>query len=243
MRLVSYLAKLTAMFKWWHQLQQHFCLFCLAPATKKIPICDKCIEVLPHSESYCPQCGSPLTPPSSCLTCTTESALISRFWFPFWYVEPIDTLIKALKFANQLYLARLLGELLADYLLSVNFKLADIDVIMPVPLGAKRLAQRGYNQAGEIAKVVARRLNLPLDLTYLERHVDTTAQATLNVKRRKRNLSHAFRVAVSTAPYHSVALIDDVFTTQATLNACASVLQAAKVRYIEAWCVAHARFN
>ncbi len=105
------------------------------------------------------------------------------------------------------------------------------DVIAPVPLAAKRLVERGYNQAWQIAKPLGRALQVRSDATLLARVIETAPQSRLDLDARRHNVGRAFRV---NAPVHGlhVAVVDDVMTTGATLEALAHVLKAAGARRV-----------
>lgn len=115
--------------------------------------------------------------------------------------------------------------------------LAETDVIVPVPLHYFRLASRGYNQSGWLARAVADRAGLPVRLAALMRHRATPSQAGLSPRARKRNVRGAFRVRrshIGTIRDKRVLLIDDVLTTGATLEASARALRAAGARDVMA---------
>ncbi len=140
------------------------------------------------------------------------------------YAAPYDSLALALKFAARLSLAhwfaRKLAQL-ADY--------ADLrpELIVPVPLSRRRLAERGYNQAWEIARILARRLDAPASPHGVMRVRETAAQASLaDARSRRDNLRGAFAVTQRVAGLH-VAVVDDVMTSGATLHTLAHQLKLA----------------
>ncbi len=114
-------------------------------------------------------------------------------------------------------------------------------LVLPVPLSAQRLRERGYNQAWELARRVAKRLGLKASPRALLRVADTSPQVGLNLGERHANLRHAFLVD----PLHRamvagqrLALVDDVMTTGATVEALARVLKQAGAVHVEAWALA-----
>ncbi|NUO77036.1 MAG: ComF family protein [Lysobacter sp.] len=108
-------------------------------------------------------------------------------------------------------------------------------VLIAVPLSRARLRQRGYDQARELARPLARALGLPLLDDALRRLRDTAPQSSLDGLARRRNLRGAFAAAFPAAPPARVLLIDDVMTTGATLHAAATALRRAGVPRVEAW--------
>ncbi len=136
---------------------------------------------------------------------------------------------QALKYQGDLaagrYFARMLGERLAGSAL-----FADVDVVIPVPLHPLRRWRRGYNQAEVIARVVAECLGVPCETGLLVRRRRTRTQTRLSVEEKAANVRTAFALrlpATHPAPYRHILLIDDVFTTGATLNACRRTLRTA----------------
>ena len=113
------------------------------------------------------------------------------------------------------------------------------ELVIPVPLHPTRYRHRGFNQSIEIAKTVAKELNIPLDLNSCSRHRDTPHQIALPAKLRRKNMKNAFLVQ-KMIPAQHVAIIDDVMTTGTTANELASVLKAAGVIHIDIWVCARA---
>jgi ComF family protein len=147
------------------------------------------------------------------------------------YRPPLDRLTLDLKFRSRLALAEAFAERLARAARDAIDPGERPDVVVPVPLARKRLAARGFNQAWEIARRLARRLELPADATLLARVTETARQATLDADARRRNVEAAFAV---TKPVRGLALavVDDVMTSGATLEAAAQALKAAGARRV-----------
>jgi len=113
------------------------------------------------------------------------------------------------------------------------------EALVPVPLHRARLRERGFNQAVEIARPLAARLGIELDLNSCERVRNTAEQTRLDAVQRLRNLKGAFRV-VRDVPYRRVAIVDDVLTTGSTVASLAGSLRATGVEEIEVWSCARA---
>ena len=109
------------------------------------------------------------------------------------------------------------------------------DALIPIPLHHARLRSRGYDQALELARPLARALHLPLLGNALQRSKTTTAQSRLDADARQRNLRGAFDVVSAASIPGHVVLVDDVMTTGATLHAAARVLHRAGVQRVDAW--------
>ena len=149
---------------------------------------------------------------------------------------PVDGWIQSLKFAQDLATARLLGELLASNMAPDSR--TEPAVVLPVPLHRKRLAERGYNQALEIARSL-RRQGYRLYPSQCRRHRATSAQSDLPASARKGNVRNAFSTSGSLEG-RRVLLIDDVMTTGATLNELAGTLKNAGAERVEARLIARA---
>ncbi|WP_144144384.1 ComF family protein [Paraburkholderia sp. BCC1884] len=151
------------------------------------------------------------------------------------YRAPLDTLAVGLKFRARLALAREFGLRLARVAQDAwHSPLERPDVIAPVPLAGQRLVERGYNQAWEIAKPLARALNLPGHATLVQRVIHTAPQSRLDLDARRLNVGRAFKVAAQAQGIRGmhVGIVDDVMTTGATLEALARTLKAAGARRV-----------
>jgi ComF family protein len=139
----------------------------------------------------------------------------------------------------------LLCAVLSEYLreaMSESF-VAGSYVLVPVPLGAARRAERGFNQAEEVAKRAAKELGIPLDATILTRTRETTSQVSLPRAKRLQNMRGAFTLSLSRGsafdPAHTYIILDDVLTTGATLSAAVAALKSAGASNVLAVALAH----
>lgn len=204
-------------------------------------LCPGCERSLPRLEAACPRCAAAIAHPGipgECGVCQQRPPAFQHSIALFHYAPPVDHFIRALKFRHELGLARRLGERLAERLLAEARR---PDLILPVPLHATRQRRRGYNQALEIARPIARRLGIPLARRTLLRVRATAAQSDLPPDARRRNLRGAFALrAGASVEGLRVALVDDVMTTGSTVEAAARTLRAAGAKEIEVWVVARA---
>lgn len=157
------------------------------------------------------------------------------------YAAPLDQLVLALKFGGQLPVAPLFGQLLADALRRLPPQ-AWPELLAPVPLGRHRLAERGFNQALEIARPLARHLGLPLAARLLSRARETAPQSLLTPGERRANLRSAFslpQAGLEQVRGRHVGVVDDVLTTGATLEEIAATLKRSGA--VRVTCLAFAR--
>ena len=196
-------------------------------------ICGECFADLPHhSVPHCPKCAIP-TNGEVCGACLQHPPAHDHTLAAFSYAFPVDQLIQALKYRQRLAIAPVLGGALA---LAARSRPRP-DLLIPMPLHPKRLQQRGFNHATEIAREMADELNLPLDLSVCERVRDTPPQVALAYDQRRRNVRGAF-VCRGDVAGQRVALIDDVMTTGTSLDELAATLKKAGALEVEAWVVA-----
>jgi len=219
------------------------CLLCDEAGQAPYDLCNTCAATLPWLSKAGARCAQPLAnkegKPIVCGTCQQRRGPLQHTYAAFIYTDPINVLLRRFKFHHDLAAGRLLVNLMAPLMASVMQSLNPQDrpqAFVPVPLHLSRLRQRGYDQALELAKPLARYLHIPL-LHGLRRIRATQAQSQLDAATRKRNVHNAF-VARGSLPAY-VALIDDVMTTGATLQTAAHALQQAGVQRIDAWVCAH----
>ncbi|MDX1381519.1 MAG: ComF family protein [Xanthomonadales bacterium] len=200
--------------------------------------CAGCRADLPAAPARCPRCASslPAAADQACGACLRRPPPWTCAVAAWCYAWPVDRLVQGLKFQRRPQVAVALAAGLAETLRSRGGQrpLA----LVPVPLHRWRLAQRGYNQAHEIARALARQLDLPLRAGALRRTRHTAAQSGLAATQRRRNLAGAFRAA-GRLPAH-VALVDDVMTPGSTLAVCTRTLLRAGARRVDVWVVARA---
>jgi len=214
------------------------CVLCGAGAAG-MDLCAACCRDLPWLEGVCEWCAMPLQGSGPCVACAAQPPCTRSCQVAVVYEYPVDRLITALKFRKQVYLSRVLGELLALHLLRQKSMQSRPTLVLPVPLHRDRRKQRGYNQAALIADTVSRALQLPCLPDALQRVRATPTQTGLGRQGRLKNLRDAFAVRLDVVDAH-VALVDDVITTGATTTACAEALLAAGAATVDVWAVARA---
>jgi competence protein ComFC len=154
------------------------------------------------------------------------------------YDGKLASTIQSLKYENATALAVPLGVRLVTALAALNWT---FDMIIPVPLHTNRLRQRGYNQSQLLGEHVAEHLTLPCNSSALMRRRNTPAQVGLTRPQRHANMQDAFAASTPQVSGCSILLIDDVYTTGATLQACATALKDAGAASVYSLTVAVAR--
>lgn len=185
-------------------------------------LCEACRASLPVTEPpACPRCARPLDAHEACGPCSTHPLRIHGIVAAFRMDGVARDMVHRLKYDNLRVLAPQMASLMVEHCGQIA-SLAD--VVVPVPLHAKRERSRGYNQALLLARGVSAGLGLPLETHCLRRLKDTPAQARLDhIETRRVNISSAFQADDALAGKR-VLLVDDVCTTGATLEACALAL-------------------
>ena len=200
------------------------CLLCAGPSAGAL-LCELCNADLPRlAADHCDMCALPLSEGKRCGACLSNPPAYDHVCAPFIYAFPADALIQALKYRGVLAIAPALGGAIARTLDERP------DVVIAMPLADARLRERGFNQAHEIARHVARITGIPLIPSACRKVRDTAPQAALPWNARAKNVRKAFVCDENFSGRH-VAVVDDVMTTGATLNELARNLkQAGAVR-------------
>lgn len=217
-------------------------------------LCEACLDLAELGQARCPRCGlrhASHTPRSeACARCEDWPPTFDHTITALDYVAPWSALIAALKFRQDPALAGFLGEMLAGEVArrwaqpasrGVVLRKGAPTVVVPVPLSAERLRERGYNQAWLLARAVAAPWRLPVIADALIRQRDTTRLMSLDADQRAEHIQGAFTVNPAWQARltgRHVAVVDDVLTTGATLQEVASTLWQAGAREVSVWVVA-----
>lgn len=232
--------KARAVYNWLLNVQARRCMLCLGAADTGRELCHACHLDLPWLGPGCRRCALPLPSDDQlCGQCQTSPPGFVRVVAPFRYAFPLDSLIPAFKYHRQYAFGRLMAELLAEALQEAYRDSPLPDCLVPLPLHRRRQARRGFNQATELGRPIARALDLPLETGVLRRVKATVSQQGLPAAERHRNLQGAFRCA-NAAPVEDrhVALVDDVVTTGASIRSATRTLLDAGAAQVSVWCIA-----
>src|SRR5690606_35422981 len=192
---------------------------------------DACFGSLPDlGPVRCPVCALPSPASAICGRCLRQPPAYDHVACALRYAFPVDALVQGLKYREGLALARPLALRLAQVLDSEPRP----DLVMAMPLTPHRLAERGFYQAGELARILASEFGLRVCRGLASRTREGVAQASLPWKARARNVRGAFRCEADLTG-RAVAVVDDVMTTGATLNELARVLKRQGAREVVGW--------
>jgi len=217
------------------------CLLCRTVTHEPHHLCTPCVKELPILSHSCQKCAQFLHSSERrqliCGQCLSDPPPFHTVFALFPYQPPLPKLVAGLKFEQQFSHGEFFSSLMAHAARDQWYSNQSYpDLIVPMPLHQKRLQERGFNQALEIAKPVSRMLNIPIDQAAM-RSKATLPQSTLPASERKRNMAKAFTTARSYAGLH-VTVIDDVMTTGHTVTALARLLNQCGARRVDIWCCA-----
>jgi len=208
------------------------CFLCKGKA--RALLCDACDADLPRlGGELCPRCALVSPAGALCGRCVTHPPPFDATVAALAYRFPADVLVQAFKFRSELALAPYFGELVAQRAATSQ----RVDFLVPVPLSAARLRERGFNQALEIARAVAAATQTRLAPELCERTTDTQAQFDLPMEERAKNVRGAFRASGFLSGAR-VAIIDDVMTTGSTVAEIAATLKHAGAAFVANWVLA-----
>ena len=202
------------------------CLICKRHSIKQ-EICTQCTASFkPVISPLCILCGSPFLTEGDdnhrCGNCIKEIPPFDIAASLFYYEEKMALAIQKLKYSKKSSLAAHLGKLLSEHPITENV----FDLIIPVPLHLSRLKERGFNQSQLIAKELGNNISCNVKASLLERAKPTLPQVGMKRKERVQNVKGAFQLRKDAdLRGKSILLIDDVFTTGATVRECSKILK------------------
>lgn len=179
----------------------------------------KCGKELEHEEQEC------------CMDCQRIPKQYAKGYPVFNYVEPVRRGVAAFKYHNRREYAEFYGEEIWNRF-GTDFLHMKPEGIVPVPLHRRKFRSRGYNQAELLARELGRRMQVPVYPKLLVRRLNTTPQKELNDKERLNNLKKAFLFCENDVKLNRILLVDDIYTTGATIEACTEVLLQAGVEMV-----------
>lgn len=188
----------------------------------------------------CQQCGRGMYSPGKCKRCQTQPPIFTSLRSWGIYEDSLRNAILKLKYAGDMTMGDVLARPLIKMLGLLPWK---VDLVVPVPMGADREAERGYNQAALLAVPVALSTGLPYQLKALKKVRDIPTQVGLSIDERYENVEGAFVADQVIVDRKSVLVIDDVVTSGATMDACSKALCTAGARDVYGLTLARAKFK
>lgn len=224
----------------WQSLFKQNCLLCdgylNTTEENSVAICSACLGDMPwQTNTACSQCGL-ASDGNICGSCLANPPAFDATHAVFLYHYPIDAMMVRYKYGNMLRLSNTFGQLLTQQLAPKGL-MDHIDLVIPMPMHPKRIQERGFNQAHEIAKVMIKNSATTLDFKSATRIKLTPPQASLPLKARVNNIKGAFSVSANLAGKR-IAIVDDVMTSGASLNELAKTLKKAGAEHVECWVIA-----
>jgi len=215
------------------------CLLCrrlLPPAESPECLCAHCLSGLTRNHPpFCRRCGRPAGPGNAtvCRHCARHRFAFDRCWSALIYDDTARHLIHLFKYGRCTALRRPFARLLTDLVRRAALPIADVDLLIPVPLHPARFRERGFNQSELLARLIAPQLRVQCSTNALKRRHYTPNQARANSKQRWTNLQGTFTIRQSQQVKNkTILIVDDVLTTGATLSEVSATLKSAGARAV-----------
>lgn len=217
------------------------CIICKAVTHRQLDLCAGCQRSLPYNQRACWQCGLEVSQNLDiCQACILDQPVYSHCFGLVRYEPPIDVLMSQFKTQHRLVVGRVLSILLARAYLRHHIVLPDCWI--PVPLHKRVARQRGFNQAAEIAQVLTEYTGVPTFARLARRATHSAPQKHLSAADRRSNIEGVFQIDVDLKG-KSVAIVDDVVTTGATVSELSKQLLNAGAGDVQVVCLARTPAN
>lgn len=225
----------------WGAIDWVFPPHCLGCGLEGEIICPECYGTIKRiPANVCPYCNAYVSTSGHCPSCNNHKPSYAQFRAFAFYGGVIREAVHQLKYQNDVGVARVLASYLLKVIQAENWQ---FDLVVPVPLSKRKQEQRGYNQAERLARPVAEALEKPISTIGLSRIRENASQVDLDVKSRRENVRGVFEADPAIVKGKRVLLIDDVFTTGATLESASRALREAKSGLVYTVTVGRSDFN
>ena len=202
-------------------------------------VCPECVENIPYIKGpRCYRCGKELRDERTeyCYDCSKHTMYYEKGVSLYRYNHVMRRAMDGFKYKNRreyadfftAELIRICGSVMQDW---------GADAVIPVPIHKSRRRIRGYNQAELLAAPLGEFLKIPMRTDFIERIRKTKPQNKLNDKERQKNIEGAFKICKNVVQLKKVILVDDIYTTGSTINACAKLLREAGIEQVYFVCV------
>ena len=200
--------------------------------------CLDCQARVPRiQQPYCAKCGIPTRGSDLCEKCSSNPPAyrMMRSWAVF--DSPIQNGLHTMKYRRNIGLGESIAMQMLDFVRSLNWQM---DLLIPVPLGKKRIKERGYNQIALVAQPLAYQLEIRYEPGALWKTRETRSQVGLTVSQRSENVQDAYQADSKVVNDKSILIMDDVATTGSTISACTAALRSAGAREVYVLTIARA---
>lgn len=219
-----------------------FPIFCVHCHAEGCVLCDTCFaSCVPEMYVACSICKAQNDFGETCSHCMSQAS-INRLLALHAFTEEglLCDLIYTLKYNYHYQVIDIFASLCKKTDVFDRIAARTYDVIVPIPLHWRRLAERGFNQSLLIAEILSKNCHIPIDQKSVIRSVYTKQQALLDKQSRIQNMHNAFAVKTSKTHFldKRVLLVDDVYTIGATMQSCAKILQASGAQYVDGFVLA-----
>lgn len=215
------------------------CPICDRVIAKPAKVCEDCRKKLNYIQSpRCLKCGKPVENDETevCYDCSKRKHAFERGVALWGYTDETRNSIYRFKYQNCRVYSKVYVEEMIDSLGDI-IKSWKCEAILPVPIHARKLRERGFNQAELLAKDLSEILGIKMDAGILARNRYTKPQKELDDNERIKNLENAFIIQENVVQYKRVLLVDDIYTTGATIDSCAKVLKEKGVEEVYVVCL------
>ena len=218
-----------------------YCISCKSLIDKSRPyaLCDSCMRMFHWANGRtCEKCGKLLQedyPHDICADCREAGHCFDKGYACVEYGIYERDMLLSFKYGGKTFIGEKIAQMMADRLESEHL---EADVMIPVPMNRKKQKKRGFNQAEIIASRLAKKLSLPYSAGLLKRTGNTAAMSKLTPEERRMNIENAFKVpemAIGHIAGKRILLVDDIYTTGSTMDACSRALKeagASEVRFV-----------
>lgn len=221
-----------------------YCISCgnIIDDTRPYSLCDSCVRTLHwNNQRSCSKCGKILREdyqPSLCTDCLILKHSFEKGFACIEYGNAERDLIHNFKYKDKAYLGRKLSEMMYD---RIDVEDLELDLLIPVPMHKKKQNKRGYNQSEILAKGLSKAMKIPCHNNLLIREQNTEPMSSLDAEARRENVKNAFTVParwVTMVQGKNILLVDDIFTTGSTADACSGVLLKNGANKVYIFCLA-----